>query len=309
MTEIVGPGRFAQEELHHDPDAPLRNFVPVPTPEGEIPRDRFGNRVFTSTFNLPPNPSDLDRRLYANSNKAYLDRQGEETKAAILVSLEGEEFLRDNSGILNDLDSGLLRLTQGEQTRYEPIILAHGGILTELDTTGRGSLSNIYVLETKNGRKYIIKAHRNPDWRDRPSQTYINEMLQTQAIATDLKSEFDYANMELPTFLFASGFISCTEYVEGERPTYDELSRLFNSTRIDYSRPKGQRRVSSVNRIVLNYILSNRDNPLWNNIYPDSHGRSMFGSSAINRDNFIKRFTDGRIVWIDPFAYFTTPPR
>ncbi len=79
-------GAHIYDESLTQPDAPLRHAEKESRTQK---RDRFGNRAF------------------ASSELAYRDREGKETKSALLVSQAGERFLKENSGILHELDRAL----------------------------------------------------------------------------------------------------------------------------------------------------------------------------------------------------------
>src|SRR6266498_438957 len=231
--------RFKEDAFHENPQAVLRHFTPLPLQEGEtIPRDRFGNRVFTS------------------ADKGYVDREGKETKAAILVSPKGETFIKANLGILNDINKGLISLTTNlkPDSQWETIDEIDLGKNRKMKKMSEAGQSNIYLLET-DSEKYVVKIKAdNPRTKDNPpSQPYINEMLQSQMIATDLSSELNEAGISMPTFLFASGQVSCTKFENGEHPNTQELSnKLYEFI------PKVQT------------YMRNQQTDLWQNIAQDA---------------------------------------
>lgn len=276
MTEkAFRPKRFQDDALHRNPDAPLQHFLPLKVPEGsrQIPRDRFGNRIFSS------------------ANKSYLDRKGEPTKAALLVSPAGELFIKENPGILNDIDRGIVELTDTGQlgTYWTSIYLGKERKMQRL-LNGRGSQSLVYLLKTAD-KKYVVKK-KNPQARlhEDVSQPYINEMLQTQALATDLKQELTTAGVAMATHFFASGQVSCAQFEEGQHPKPEYLKEKTNDL-------IGE---------VQNYIRS-QTSDLWENIDQDAKVYDYSPTRIVFRtDNFIQK-PDGTLVWIDPFLYDPTP--
>lgn len=86
-------GCYLKRELFINPDALLKHFHP-PTDSSE--RDRFSNRIFFSR------------------DRANIGQNKEEVKAALLVSPEGEAFIKENRGILNLIDKGLTLLHNTE---------------------------------------------------------------------------------------------------------------------------------------------------------------------------------------------------
>lgn len=76
-----------QPNLETNPDTPVRHFTP-----GEDGKDRFGNRFFKSP------------------ELAFTDREGEKSKAGLLISKSGVEFIKSHPGILRRLEGGLVEL-------------------------------------------------------------------------------------------------------------------------------------------------------------------------------------------------------
>lgn len=240
-------------------------------------RDRFGNRIFQST------------------EKAYLTRR-EQTpvKAAMLVSAEGEAFIKTNPGILRDIDQGLSHIgptlaalpRDAEDVHINPINL---GIDRKLSYLGKGSSSFALLLESGK-EKSVIKV-RNTGIPEYESfyQPYINEALQLQSLQTDLHDGLGKLGIRLPVPLFASGQVECVRFEEGDRPSPDEIRKLTNSGELSI--------------LVQDYIDQQRKqgNTLWNNISIDLVNPQHLIEGRT--DNFIKS-PDGTLVWIDPLTYF-----
>jgi hypothetical protein len=149
-----------------------------------------------------------------------------------------------------------------------------------------GSQSVVFLLQTDTG-KYVLKVMKHVPITGTPiSQPYSNEMLQTQAIAYDLRDVLTQQGIEMPTFLFASGQVSCTEFVEGEHPTRDEWAS----------------RVYHIQPAILAYIDEQREqgNPLWNGTRLDFYQPHpyMEDRMMLRTDNVIRR-PDGRFVPVD----------
>ena len=167
----IPPGRFAKDFLHQNPKAPLlRHFIPVTEAGAKIPRDRFGNRVI------------------ASQASSYFDREGTETKAGLLMSIEGEEFIKSNRGILSDIDKGVHTIIQGEKegSSGSSVNLDHGGNLTVFSPDTSPKQSKHFILDLK-GEKYLVKIkNREQNYDDSDiTQPFVNEMLQGQSIGTD----------------------------------------------------------------------------------------------------------------------------
>jgi len=273
---------FANDVLHKNSTAPLlQHFTPLFSPETFTPRDRFGNKL-------------------ANSRtKAYFDRSGDETKAALLMSPEGEAFLKTHKSILHDIDRGLIGLDlMRKSPEKKPYTIDFGmgrkmGFLIserykgEEHIVGGGGQSEIYVLEVE-GDKYLIKKKTTDIKHDDISQPYMNEMLQCQALAADLEDELDEAGAEMPTFLFASGQMACRKFEEGkelERGEFrDEIQKLAPAIN-DYFRKQ-----------------QDEGQTLWKHIKQDMFSSYMPGGPIYPNNNWLKK-DKGKYVCIDPVFY------
>lgn len=261
-TNEVLPHRFHEHKLWEDPSAEVKNFKPV-----ENGRDKFGNRLFRSPEHY------------------YFDRADEKVKAALLVSRKGELLIKNNPGILNDLDQGLIKMEYTSEPgnlikRRSSVDLGKGRKLTYI---AQGGQSQVYILEA-NGNKYAVKTKSSkyinfPD----PSQPYINEMLQMQDMTENLKEEFAKLSIRLPSFLFASGQVGCAEFVEGEKPTAEDFANKSEQLRTLVKDYLGKKKLDG--------------DPLWENISSD-----LFVFSKIKTLNFVKE-KDGTLVWVDPLFY------
>ncbi|HSX01518.1 MAG TPA: hypothetical protein VLF67_04735 [Candidatus Saccharimonas sp.] len=261
------PKLFAKDQLHPDPDAKVRHFRPrlqdrlADLRSPTVQRDTYGNRVFTSTGEA--------------ADAAYYDLGGRLNKASLLLSREGEDWLGQNPGVLADINRGLIALTH-QPTPDTPtptsVELSHGRNLSKMafpSVNAGHKQSVIYLLETPGG-KYVIKTANQAN---NMAQPYFNEMLQTQQLAHDMRKQFAAAGVELPRFLFATGQISCTEFVEGTMLPRDEVDAATEKLR-------GQ-----VARYMRGKLRS-----LWVGVEHDMR----------NHYNFIRR-PNGSLVCIDPF--------
>jgi hypothetical protein len=253
--------RFGEQtgELRKGKGEPLEHF----TRESGA-KDRFGNQYLSS------------------KEFSYLDSSGKETNAGILVSLEGQKFIAEHPRILHDVGGGLAFFANYFcNIPNHTIDLGNG---RSLQFVMSGGQSQFYILKV-NEKKYAIKIHLTEitEGNRKIDQPYINEMLQTQAVATDLKSDLEKISVKMSSFLFASGQVSCTEYEEeeGNRPmlTYEFLDRLH-----------------FIVGKYLNKKQQKEGDPLWDNIKLDFNGNI----EEMAR-NFITK-KDGA-VWIDPFRY------
>lgn len=235
-------------------------------------RDRFGNRFFPA------------------KDFSYLDREERMNQAGILVSQEGENFISSNPGILRDISQGLAKL----EPRGDGVVLNKKVDVGDGRTLGRiksGHQSNVFLL-TIGEKKYVVKTHipkKLHQYQKDFYQPYVNEMLQVQSVATDLGRQLRMHNIAMPTFLFASGQVSCSVFEQREEKrtlSYRELEqrvREFTQTLRLYVSGQKAKKVS-----------------LWNNIEID--GMSRHSRLDGSHENFITR-EDGVIVWIDPFIY------
>ena len=86
MADILPDEQFGSSKLIKEPKAKILHFKPNP----ETGRDKFGNRIFTSP------------------EFAYQDREHHLNKAGLLVSQEGEVFIKSHPGLLKNLDHTLV---------------------------------------------------------------------------------------------------------------------------------------------------------------------------------------------------------
>ncbi len=264
-----------QDDLHPvSQEVGIKHFQPE-----KDGRDRFGNRIFTS------------------KDMGYVDKAGDEVRAAMLVSPEGQEFVRQNPGILQDIERGLGQMQ--EFASSEKGLRALGRLNLEngrtMEYLASGALSHALLLtvEGKNGaetRKYVLKIkNKDPNRRsymEKYPQPYINEMLQLQALGTDLKADLDPLHVHFPTYFFASGQVMCTEYIEGGIPEDNkimvpllgELSKRLNTY---INKQKGKK------------------NPLWKNVWVDDFIATYIVPAG---HNFVKT-VDNELYWVDPIVY------
>lgn len=260
MTE-TSQQRFGSKELFVTPEAELKHFHPV-----DGVRDRFGNRIFTSR--------DL----------AYHDREGDTVKAALLVSKEGERFINDHPGILNKIDKSLRKWKKnidmggiGNQLQIDSN--------TKLTILGQGAQSRAHLIEI--GEEFIVVKTRSTladsKTQSNVTQPYINEMLQSQSMALDLKTDLAEIGITFPRFLFSSGQVSCIRFEQGRQPNEQRINKIKNILSMLFS----------------NYINQRRSNPLWKNVYIDIVN---WMSNKPRVDDIIEK-EDGSLVFIDPFIY------
>ncbi len=260
-ADITTKPRFLVDELSKGVDAEILHFEPV-----SGGRDRFGNRVFSSELSY----RDADRR---------------DVKSALLVSRQGEDFIRQNPGILSDLDRGMNALVSEMKTMKFKFF---GASKLEIDLAknrhlsllGGGNQSQVFVLEVSN-KKFAIKTPVSLSAKYAMySQPYINEMLQIQTIQESLGPELEKANVYLPEPFFASGHISCTNYVDGDTGIMDSKTR--------------ERVVGACDK-VLNFVETKRrsGDPLWKNVDVD-----WIGGDRPPLINMIQR--GEKIFWVDP---------
>ena len=261
--------RFADKDLQLLFRPKFKHFKP--TNNGH---DQFGNRLFSA------------RRegLYAPT---YIDREGKKYKAALLISSEGEKLIKENGGILNDIDQGILAINHSEWEVY-PSKKHPERSLHKIWTEAHTHLARLRIEKNE----YLLK------WLDQEKlaeqlyayQPFINEMLQMQ----DLQKRFGEQllqkdiNVILPTYFFASGFLVCKSYEPGEPPS---------------ATPEIVKRIDKAMETVMQYVWKQREikGSLWENVHFDT--ADWFTGRMIRTNNFILR-PDNKLAWIDVFAYF-----
>ena len=246
-------------ELKKRQGKPNENFV-----REKGAKDRFGNQYLTS------------KEFSYGSN-------GQETSAGILISPEGQKFIAEHPKILHDIDKNLACLESGSEMDATHGIFFDHNQSCFLQKKAKGSQSNFYVLALGQ-EKYAIKTHVTHNLiRKKIDQPYVNEMLQTQSISQDLKSELEDLNIRMSSFIFASGQVSCTKYEEKSgdysKITSFRLTKFFN--------------------LLSSYIKKKQKerDPLWQNIIVDSNGNL----ETILRNFIVER--DEEMVCVDPFIY------
>ncbi len=237
--------------------------------EPKASRDQFGNKLFSS------------------DKYCYFDNEGIETTAGLLLSPAGEQMVKTNKGILEDIERGILIMTKerhaGTLKNKEHAELGNGRRMTLIM---RGGQSQVYRLETGT-ESYVVKINAATHiGMARVDQPYINEMLQCQALAQDLQEELAAAGISLPTFMFASGKVSCTEFIAGHQPTEAELMIALRKNNL-------------LRKLTAYLMKKHRTDPLWKSIEFDLVNSL---NDRLKTDNFIKR-DDGDLVWIDPVFY------
>ncbi len=269
-SDQISTTRYLVDELKVDPKATILNFEP-----GVDGRDEFGNRVFSSHL-------------------SYLDRQDRKVKAALLVSREGEFFIRENKGVVRDIDLGINSFAKKmisddlvlDQLRGQSIEITPDRTMTMLDSGGQ---SAVFILDVSGPviGKYIIKTGKllTAEY-SKMGQPYINEMLQVQTLNKIFGDKFKMAGFRLPQFLFASGHVSCSLY-EGN---------FGNINMDDY---KNFRKNRKLNRELRSFIAARHreGDLLWDGVDFDLTGNSKFLplSNMVSKGNLA--------VWVDPFIY------
>ncbi len=231
-------------------------------PEDDTPgRDRFGNRIATS--------SDL----------SFVDRSGTEVRSSMLISPDGQNFIRQHKGILKRIDQAIKAFNQDERLQSQEV-----GDGIKIEKINEGAQSNVYLLSI--GEEQFILKSMKPEssivFEDGDvRQAYLNEMLQLQEMREVIGAKLAELGFALPEYLFASSSVSCVQYIQGEHPKSSELKD---------SLPKlGD---------LIGEFLESQDNPLWQNVIPDLLSLTPI---RIKTENFIKEPESGQIFLIDPF--------
>lgn len=232
---------------------------------------------------------------------AFKDRTGAYVKAILLVSPAGQQFIKSNSGILSDIEQGLVKLKaeeigvklatpKDEKKRYIELGVEIGQN-RRIDRLTEGNQSVVYELFVE-GQRFLLKAPK-VILSDDPSlpfndvsQPYVYEMLQIQGIEADLGSELAKLGFRMPKILFASSQLLCREFEDGTEPDradfFGKRGMLFDTL------------ISYINRQL------QLGNSIWENIMLDLE--SLYDPCIIRTDNFLKT-ADGTLVWVDPFFY------
>lgn len=261
--------RFAEADLKPLFRPKIEHFKPL-----KNGRDQFGNRAFSAHR----------QGLYA---PGYFDKEGRKYKAALLTSPEGERLIKDNPGILNDIDRGISSINNGESDislAKQPSKYIHK-LWNEANP-------NMAVLNIK-GNKYLLKWLSQEKLIDkyRAYQPFINEMLQVQHLQKNFAEKLlrEDINVILPTYFFASGFLLCKSYEPGHPPS---------------ATPEVVKRIDKAIDIVWPYVNKQREvkGSLWENVYFDT--ADWLTGRQIRTNNFILR-PDNKLAWIDPFAHIS----
>jgi hypothetical protein len=277
LSQILPIGRNIDQgdstitPAHVEPDTQLPNerygvdkLIQAPNlrRSQNIARDEFGNRVFLST--------DL----------GYIDNLDKEARSTLLISREGEEFIKENRGILNDL-SGMLKFLEENQHENMVELKSKGRKLEKLKS-GENSLAHILHI---NDNKYVVRVPLNDiKIKEHP---YTHEMLQVQILDREFGSRLSNAGIALATFLCASPVLSITNYEEGWHPGYYDIIR-YTDEQYELLTEAAQ------------FIADKRKSgdPLFKGLMPGWW--SGKGHEEIANHNFVRRDSDGIWVCIDP---------
>jgi hypothetical protein len=263
---MKGITRYSHDVSANREAEDLKYFAPA---EGEN-RDRFGNRRIASDV------------------FSYVNREGQSIRATLLISPDGERFIKDNPRILTDIDRGLVQLQPGMEDKLtvdEFFELGRGRRISKYDS---GLQSQVYLLEIAGrDKKFIIKTQLKQDLIDL-TQPYVNEMLQVQALDADLSQQLEQLRIELPTFLFASGQVAGIKFEEGRHP-------VVNPDIFD--------RIKRMRSLLEGYIKSQKraGNELWNRVEQDVWNHM----GQPKTKNFMER-PDGILVPVD-LVYYAAP--
>ncbi len=232
--------------------------------ESSLASDRFGNRM------------------------GYFQEKDAAAKTDLLISREGEEFLKAHESALESLVAGLhdpaLEETDTATNKYLDL-----GAGIKIAGFMRGGQSMLYMVKIDE-EYYILKTKLNrADGLD-VSQSYINEMLQTQSVEVDLKVELERFEVVMPRVLFATQQMMFRKFEVGTR------SGTLGSWNI--------KKRNEFTDIVSQYVKAQgeQNSSLWQNVQADVIGSNFPGTYAFKNDAFIAR-EDGEMVWVDPFVY------
>ncbi len=217
--------------------------------------DRFGNRLFTS----------IERWVYPTVS-------GDILPAALLVSPEGNKFLRSHLGILTALDDSLKQPDQKDLQIDEK-----GATLSKLRN---GSMSTAYLLALGD-EEYVVRTPRFPMGQDKFPQPYINEMLQIQDLSMALNEQLVQLGITLPTYLLATGQVSIVTYLK-PRGRFEQPPKIW------------RRAIDLVTRYVSDQ--RNSGDVLWQDVHCD-----------INPKDFVP-LIGGTVGWVDPVSSIKSDP-
>ncbi len=260
--------RFADKDLQLLFRPKFKHFKPI-----NNGRDQFGNRLFSAR----------KQGLYA---PGYVDREGKQYKAVLLISPEGEKLIKHNPGILNDIDRGVTAINNWESS----IVLSENPkrSLSKIWSEYNNRLARLQLGENE----YLLKWLNQEKLVDKylAYQPFINEMLQVQEVQKKFGEELlrEDVNVILPTYFFASGFLLCKTYESG-KPASPE--------------PKILERIDKALYIVMEYVWKQTEvkGSLWENVHFDT--QDWITGTMVRTNNFILR-PDNKLAWVDPFTYF-----
>ena len=231
--------------------------------------------------------NELDLRTFTSPDKKYVDRQSAEQNSKIIVSNEGERFLKQHPGLLR-----AIKLWHEFGNSDELLKFAN---IKELN---HGAQSQVLKLECLSGESIILKRRWSPIDNEEPgrdlNQPYLNEMLQANIAAKELKDILVDLKIYFSDFFFATNELSCSRYVEGKQPEDTEENR---------------ERIDELQEVMNQFLIKKMQDPqqasLWKNVQYDLSSMGM--PKEYKFDNFIET-DDGTWIWIDPFFYKFIPP-
>lgn len=231
--------------------------------------------------------NDLDITVRESPEFAYSDNFGRLRKSALLISRDGDGFIKANRGMLSNLARGLSEIEyipddSANRDRHKTRVDLGNDRKLEFLTQGGQSL--VFIL-TIGEKKFIVKRYKE-EIREKNlvSQPYVDEMLQMAMVRRDLGAQLETLEVETPRVLFATGQMMCTEFVDGSTPRPEDV----------------ESKIKAIEKIVAPYVNEKRrsEPSVWAGIETDLIG----GWFGIRNKNFIRR-PNGRLVCIDMFKF------
>lgn len=275
-------------------------------------RDRFGNRIFRSP--------DL----------AFVDRSHDKVKAALIVSPEGDKFIKTYEGILRDLEKALKHsgtLREEVNRRDVDRFLLDRKVTNTLEIAGPSLLSSVYSFGVGKARAVIDRVTRENTYiavtdnarlfylgEGAQSRVYVLEIDKAKYIVKERNNKNDkYSNVEDLTQPYMNEMLQIQEMKAELGPLLAKYNvtlpeHLFASGSVSCVRfEEGDEAREDILLRLYNEKLffkvqdfvreKAKMSPLWENVRVD-----FISDDHLRTQNFIKR-PDGTLAWIDPLYF------
>ncbi len=262
------PKRFRPDSVkpaeHFHNPIEADSFRPLPGTD----RDKFGNRFVSSG-------------ILGNPEKGYMDKDHPNARAGFLISPEGQRLIKANPGLLSQIDGALVLCDDGEVGKSSKKISEILSVAA-LDQGGQSKLYKFFI----NGSTYVGKTQTQQEISVYyNNQSYVTEMLQIQTLAAEKAKQLEQINVALPEIYFATSQFMLREFIRGKELDSQATARIE----------------SPLIELLGEFLRQKRrqDSRLWSGVKSDLN----YSGQDFKTNNFIQE-ESGRVVMIDPFAYY-----